>query len=394
MRHFNGDGFGSRFDNPDFENPGGDNSRLPGGYFRDGFGNPSFQPGYGEGFGVGNSGATNPNFSTGAGFASAGFAPGFGGAFDQGFGGQGSGFGGPSFGPGFGGSAYGPGFGTPGFRPGFAGSGSGQDFAGTDFGPGPSGPANPGYGGPGFAGPLTPFLTGFAGPNAYPGFGAGTFPPGYGPFNPPFSGPAFGPMTAEEDLVEESALPYYRENGLPTDDEIVEMIYDAFDEDPLIPWDADIDVTSDAGMVTLTGSVPNKRVKHAAGDDSWWIPGVDDVRNEIRVVAAASPSSTLTHRTGHPLAAGATSGNPTSAGQHEASPSNLTVTPSTGESATHPLFATGSPTPFSGTGPASTSATGSATSAEDSQTPESGSSTSGPESEISAARRRSRKSAE
>jgi len=81
-------------------------------------------------------------------------------------------------------------------------------------------------------------------------------------------GPAYGPT-------------YY--GGLPTDAEIEEMIYDAIDSDPLIPFDADIDVAVEAGTVYLRGEVPSKRIKHAAGDDAWWIPGVVDVHNEIKV---------------------------------------------------------------------------------------------------------------
>lgn len=77
--------------------------------------------------------------------------------------------------------------------------------------------------------------------------------------------------------------PQFVMTGLPTDNEIVEMVYDAIDADPLIPFDADINVESDAGTVTLTGTVATKEIKHAAGDDAWWIPGVDDVRNELQV---------------------------------------------------------------------------------------------------------------
>ena len=69
--------------------------------------------------------------------------------------------------------------------------------------------------------------------------------------------PAYGPA-------------YY--GNLPTDPEIEEMIFDAIDADPLIPFDANIDVSVDAGTVTLHGEVPSKRIKHAAGDDAWWIP--------------------------------------------------------------------------------------------------------------------------
>lgn len=62
------------------------------------------------------------------------------------------------------------------------------------------------------------------------------------------------------------------------------MIYDALDADPLIPYDSNIDVTIEAGTVYLRGEAPGKRIKHAAGDDAWWIPGVVDVHNEIKVV--------------------------------------------------------------------------------------------------------------
>lgn len=77
--------------------------------------------------------------------------------------------------------------------------------------------------------------------------------------------------------------PEYVATGLPSDEEIVEMIYDTMDLDPLIPYDADIDVESDAGTVTLTGTVSNPTVKHSAGDDAWWTPGVVDVINKIKV---------------------------------------------------------------------------------------------------------------
>ena len=77
--------------------------------------------------------------------------------------------------------------------------------------------------------------------------------------------------------------PQYAATGLPTDEEITEMVYDAIDADPLIPYDADINVDVDTGSVTLSGTVPNKTIKHAAGDDSWWVPGVTDVKNNLTV---------------------------------------------------------------------------------------------------------------
>ncbi|MBI2864063.1 MAG: BON domain-containing protein [Chloroflexi bacterium] len=77
--------------------------------------------------------------------------------------------------------------------------------------------------------------------------------------------------------------PQYTATGLPTDEEIEEMVYDALDDDPIVPYDAPIDVDVAAGVVTLTGTVPNKRVKHAAGTDAWWIPGVVDVVNSLEL---------------------------------------------------------------------------------------------------------------
>lgn len=99
------------------------------------------------------------------------------------------------------------------------------------------------------------------GPGMGPGYGAG-YGAGYG------YGQGYAPT-------------YY--GGLPTDSEIEEMIYDAIDADPLIPFDANIDISVEAGTVYLRGEVPSKRIKHAAGDDAWWIPGVVDVHNEVKV---------------------------------------------------------------------------------------------------------------
>ena len=96
-----------------------------------------------------------------------------------------------------------------------------------------------------------------------PGRGAGPCAPGYAP-----PAPTYAPS-------------YY--GGLPTDSEIEEMIYDAIDADPLIPFDANIDVSVEAGTIYLRGEVPSKRIKHAVGDDAWWIPGVADVHNEIKM---------------------------------------------------------------------------------------------------------------
>ncbi|MBI4496346.1 MAG: BON domain-containing protein [Chloroflexi bacterium] len=72
---------------------------------------------------------------------------------------------------------------------------------------------------------------------------------------------------------------------MPTldDEQIRNLVYDAIDADPLVPFDSDITADVTGGVVTLRGTVPNKRVKHAIGDDAWWIPGVIDVNNQLEV---------------------------------------------------------------------------------------------------------------
>jgi len=71
--------------------------------------------------------------------------------------------------------------------------------------------------------------------------------------------------------------------GLPKDEEIEEMAQEALDRHPMIPLDADVDVRCESGQVSLTGKVPDKRIKRAAGEAVWWIPGVTDVNNSIVV---------------------------------------------------------------------------------------------------------------
>lgn len=144
-------------------------------------------------------------------------------------------------------------------------------FGGMPFGMGGMGGMG-GIGGP-FTWPGT-FQPGF--PGWAPGFG---FPGWMGGYGPPALGYGLGGLRRWGGTY----TPQYSTTGLPTDEEITEMIYDSLDADPLIPWDADVDVSVDAGTVTLTGTVPNKRIKHAAGDDAWWIPGVIDVQNNLEV---------------------------------------------------------------------------------------------------------------
>lgn len=120
-------------------------------------------------------------------------------------------------------------------------------------------------------------------PMAQGGFGQGY---GYGPaFGPnAYFGPANGPMGTLGGT-------YAASGGLASDEEIKDIVLTSLDADPRIPFDSDISIDVTGAIVTLTGTVPNKRIKHAAGDDAWWLPDVVDVNNELDVIGRRQTSS-------------------------------------------------------------------------------------------------------
>ncbi|HVC35587.1 MAG TPA: BON domain-containing protein [Chloroflexota bacterium] len=135
------------------------------------------------------------------------------------------------------------------------------------YGPAAAGPYfNPYWSQPGWGG-----AAGFGGYPGYGGFGYGTTP--YAP-----------------------AYPWIR----PDDAEVKYFVENQLDNDPEVPAHTNIGVDVKNGVVTLTGTVPNKRVKHAAGDDAWWIPQVLDVHNEINVVTRRERTEAGTTGTGTP----------------------------------------------------------------------------------------------
>ena len=69
--------------------------------------------------------------------------------------------------------------------------------------------------------------------------------------------------------------------GSPTSDaELEDFLYDAFE---LIPGTSDVEIRCDSGRVTLTGSVPHKRLKRDIGEIAWAIPIVTDVQNNVTI---------------------------------------------------------------------------------------------------------------
>ena len=68
----------------------------------------------------------------------------------------------------------------------------------------------------------------------------------------------------------------------PASDQDVDFIYDAVE---LLPGAGDVEVRCEGGRVTLTGSVPHKRLKRDVGEIAWAIPGINDVQNTVGISA-------------------------------------------------------------------------------------------------------------
>lgn len=88
--------------------------------------------------------------------------------------------------------------------------------------------------------------------------------------------------------VYQSGRGYTRIAPLP-DEDIQGRIYDALDNDLRISKIAEIRVTVDRGIVTLTGNAPSDDTKRAAEGCVRSIPQVRDVNNQLRIVRRDPP---------------------------------------------------------------------------------------------------------
>ena len=68
--------------------------------------------------------------------------------------------------------------------------------------------------------------------------------------------------------------------GPTSDQDVEEFIYDALE---LLAGASDVEVRCEGGRVTLTGTVPHKRLKRDVGEIGWAIPGINDVQNNIGI---------------------------------------------------------------------------------------------------------------
>jgi len=108
-------------------------------------------------------------------------------------------------------------------------------------------------------------------------------------------GSTFGPVPlgmpeiSAPALVAAVAVRRGQPQGPGTDQEVEEFIYDTFE---LLVGAGDVDVRSEGGKVTLTGSVSHKRLKHDLGEIAWAIPAVTDVQNNLTITARRRGRST------------------------------------------------------------------------------------------------------
>jgi osmotically-inducible protein OsmY len=64
---------------------------------------------------------------------------------------------------------------------------------------------------------------------------------------------------------------------------VLRHVVDSITQDPYLD-ERSIEVTMEDGVVTLSGRVPSLAAKRLAGVLTWWVPGVEDVRNRLAVV--------------------------------------------------------------------------------------------------------------
>lgn len=147
---------------------------------------------------------------------------------------------------------------------------------------------------PAVFGSVTPNWTGMSPGLTWPGLGAsmssvesgpvsgtmpGAFGLGAGPLNTPFAIP--GSISAPA-LLAAIAMRRGQPHGPTSEQDVEEFIYDALE---LLPGAGDIEVRCEGGRVSLSGSVPHKRIKRDAGEIAWAIPGIADINNTVTITA-------------------------------------------------------------------------------------------------------------
>jgi hypothetical protein len=101
-----------------------------------------------------------------------------------------------------------------------------------------------------------------------------------------FAGP---PVATAPALLATVAVKRGQPSGPASDPEIEDFLYDALE---LLSGTNDVEVRSDGGRVTLTGSVPHRLLKRDVGEIAWAIPAISDVQNNVTIAARRRSRST------------------------------------------------------------------------------------------------------
>jgi hypothetical protein len=94
---------------------------------------------------------------------------------------------------------------------------------------------------------------------------------------PPYS---YQPILTAPGLIAAVAMRRGQPHGPTNDQEVEDFLYDVLE---LLPGANDVEVRSDGGRVTLTGSVPHKRLKRDIGEIAWALTAVSDVHNNVAI---------------------------------------------------------------------------------------------------------------
>jgi hypothetical protein len=106
----------------------------------------------------------------------------------------------------------------------------------------------------------------------------GSASPAWPPFNSfTFAAP---PIMTAPALLTAVAIKRGRPSGPTTDPEIEDFLYDALE---FLSGSTEVEVRCEGGRVTLTGSVPLRRLKRDVGEIAWAIPTINDVQNNLTI---------------------------------------------------------------------------------------------------------------
>ena len=88
------------------------------------------------------------------------------------------------------------------------------------------------------------------------------------------------PIVTAPALLAAVAMKRGQPSGPTNDHEIEDFLYDGFE---LLTGTNEVEVKCEGGRVTLTGSVPHKRLKRDIGEIAWVIPTITDVQNNVTI---------------------------------------------------------------------------------------------------------------